>query len=141
VSVLPGERLYAVVNATFGYDSTYTVDDLVAGIQKVLGVNSGKPNVKDDQSGLFSLHRRDFGQREYATSIAGTIQEVPGVVWAKVTRFESLGVTDDPTTLVPPVSPVIVNPIVSCSAQQVLSLYFGHLQLSAVAEILPEVKK
>jgi hypothetical protein len=30
---------------------------------------------------------------------------------------------------------------VACSPQRVLSLYSGHLQLTGVSEILPEVKK
>ena len=104
-------------------------------------MNSGVPNAKDDQSGLFSLRQRRFGQREYATSIAGRIQQVEGVTWAEVTRFSSLGALPDPTTFVPPATPVLVLKKVSCSPQRVLSLYSGHLQLTGVAEVLPEVKR
>lgn len=141
ISVLKGLRRYVVVQATFGYDSTYLEEDLKAEIQKVLGVNSGVPNAKDDQTGLFSLRQRRFGQREYATSIAGRIQQVEGVTWAEVTRFSSLGSLPDPTTFVPPATPVFVQKKVSCSPQRVLSLYSGHLQLTGVAEVLPEVKQ
>jgi hypothetical protein len=141
ITVDKGLRRYVVVHATFGYDSTYLEEDLKVEIQKVLGVNSGVPNAKDDQSGLFSLRQRRFGQREYATSIAGRIQQVEGVTWAEVTRFSSLGALPDPTTFVPPATPVLVLKKVSCSPQRVLSLYSGHLQLSGVAEVLPEVKR
>ncbi len=135
-----GLRRYVVVHATFGFDSTYLEENLKAEIQKALGVNSGVPNAKDDQSGLFSLRQRRFGQREYATSIAGRIQQVKGVTWAEVTRFSSLGVLEDPTTFVPPSTPVLVKKRVSCHPQRVLSLYSGHLELTGVSEILPEVK-
>ena len=140
ISVLKGLRSYVVVHATFGFDSTYLEENLKAEIQKALGVNSGVPNAKDDQSGLFSLRQRRFGQREYATSIAGRIQQVKGVTWAEVTRFSSLGSLEDPTTFVPPSTPVLIQKRVACSPQRVLSLYSGHLQLTGVAEIVPEVK-
>lgn len=140
ISVLKGLRRYVVVHATFGYDSTYLEEDLKTEIQKALGVNSGVPNAKDDQSGLFSLRQRRFGQREYATSIAGRIQQVQGVTWAEVTRFSSLGALEDPTTFVPPAAPVFVFKKVSCSPQRVLSLYSDHLKLTGVAEIVPEVR-
>lgn len=141
ISVPEGSRRkYVVIKATFGYDSTYLEEEIKTAIRKALGVNSGKPNAADDQSGLFSLQQRRFGQKEYATSIAGRIQQVEGVVWAQVIRFHSLGVLDDPTTIVPPDTPGVVKHAVSCQSQNVLSLYSGHLQLTGVAEILPEVK-
>ncbi len=139
ISVHQGQLKYVVVSATFGYDSTYREEEVKKAIQKALGVNGGKANVSDDRSGLFSLRRRGFGQKEYATSIAGTIQEVEGVVWAQVTRFESLGVIPDPTTFTPPNTPVVVQPAVICESENVLSLYTGHLQLTGVAETLREV--
>ena len=71
-------------------------EDVTRAIQKALGVNSGTPNGVDGQSGLFSLRQRGFGHREYATSIAGTIQQVGGVMWVQVTRFDSLGAIGDP---------------------------------------------
>ena len=141
IDVLQGQLQYVVIDATFGYDSTYREEDVRKAIQKALGVNSGKPNIADDQSGLFSLRRRSFGQREYSTSIAGTIQQVGGVTWAYATRFESLGVIADPTVFTPPASPIVLQPIVTCDSQNVLSLYAGHLQLTGVAETVPEVKR
>ena len=133
------KRKYVAINATYGFDSTYLQDEIEKAIQIALGVSSGKPNARDDQSGLFSLLRRGFGEREYATSIAGTIQNVPGVIWAEVTRFQSLGTLADPTIVNPP-SSTAVDSIVSCESQNVLCLYRGHLQLAGVAQIVGEVK-
>jgi hypothetical protein len=141
ITVLEGHLQYVVIDATFGYDSTYREEDISKAIRKALGINSGKPNVVDDQSGLFSVRRRSFGQKEYATSIAGTIQQVEGVTWAYVTRFESLGLIADPTVVTPPASPLLMQSAVACDGQSVLSLYAGHLQLGGVAETVAEVKR
>jgi hypothetical protein len=140
IAVLQGHLQYVVINATFGYDSTYREEDVIKAIEKALGINSGKPNVVDDQSGLFSVRRRRFGQREYATTIAGTIQQVAGVTWAYITRFESLGVVADPTVLTPPAAAIAMQAIAGCDSQNLLSLYAGHLQLAGVAEAVAEVK-
>jgi hypothetical protein len=135
---LEGRRKYVVINATYGFDATYLKEEIEKAIQVALGVSSGKPNTPDDQSGLFSLRRRNFGQREYATSIAGTIQHVAGVIWAQVTRFEPLGTLNDPTIFAPPSLPGLAQPAVDCEPQNVLSLYNGHLQLAGVAETVRE---
>jgi hypothetical protein len=141
IKVIQAHRNYVVVQATFGYDSTYREEDLVPAIQKALGINSGKPNAKDDQTGLFSLRQRLFGQREYATSVAGRIQQIEGVLWAQLTRFGSIGVLKDPAKFTPRRTRLAVRQIVPCSNQRVLSLYSGHLELTGVAETVPEVKR
>ena len=133
VSVAPdGRRKYVAIDATYGFDPTFLKEEIESAIRVALGVNSGKPNAHDDQNGLFGLHRRGFGQREYASTIAGTIQQVPGVVWAQVTRFESLGFGDPATLIVP--ETVGLQPAVACESNHVLSLYSGHLKLTGVAE-------
>ncbi len=141
IKVIQARRNYVVVQATFGYDSTYRLADIKRAIGKALGTNSGKPNAKDDQTGLFSLRQRRFGQREYATSVMGRIQEVEGVQWVQLTRFGSMGVLSDPAKYKPKPSWIPVRQIVPCSSGRVLSLYRGHLQLAGVAEIVREVKR
>jgi len=141
IAVLQGHLQYVVIDATFGYDASFREADVAKAIHKALGVNRGDPKVVDDQSGLFSVRRRDFGQREYVTSIAGTIQEIGGVTWAHVTRFDSLGVIADPTVFTPPATPIVIQPIVACDSENVLSLYAGHLHLAGVAETVAEVKR
>jgi hypothetical protein len=141
ITVVGGQLQYVVINATFGYNSTYREEAITKAIAKALGVNSGKPNVADDQSGLFSVRQRRFGQTEYATSVGGTIQQVEGVIWVRITRLESIGVIDDPTVFTPLTSPTTVEPIVSCVSPNVLSLYAGHLQVEGVSEVVAEVKQ
>ncbi len=137
VTALEGRRQYLAVSATFGYDSTYLEEDVRSAVEKALGVNSGKPGGTDDQSGLFGLRRQKFGRTEYATTIAGMIQQVEGVIWVQVKRFESLGVQDDPTIVPFPVTTEIANDTVDClNDQKILSLFSGHLKLTAVSEIV-----
>ena len=135
VSALKGLRQHVAIHATFGYDSTYLEEDVRHAVEKALGTNSGEPNAEDDQTGLFSLRRRGFGQSEYATSIAGIIQQVEGVVWAQVKRFQSLGTIADPKIVPFPGSAEKVEKAIDCKAEELLSLYKGHLQLTAVSEI------
>jgi hypothetical protein len=131
ITTILGQLQYVAVRATFGYDQTYLEKDVRREIEKALGVTSALMDVEDDQSGLFSLRRRGFGQKEYATTIAGVIQQVAGVVWARVEGFASLGVLPDPKPVTP--GTVSLNEAVNCDSQNVLSLYTGHLQLTSVA--------
>jgi len=69
-------RLQADVAVASGYDA----GDVLAAVREALGVAPAA-------DGLFSLRRRRFGQREHATRVAGVIQDVSGVAWAKVVTF------------------------------------------------------
>jgi hypothetical protein len=139
INPISGQLVYVTILAKFGYDSTYLEEEVRKEIQKALGVSTAKPNVVDDSTGLFSLRRRSFGQREYATTVAGVIQQVEGVIWAEVFRFQSL---NDPTSppaplvqvdpaLLPLPTTVSLLPTIECRSDVVLSLYEGHLQLTA----------
>jgi hypothetical protein len=139
-----GQLVYVAVQATFGYDATYLEAEIKKEIQKALGVSSGDLNVVDDQSGLFSLGRRNFGQKEYVTTVAGSIQQVEGVIWVEVTCFRTLNAPTYPPVQVDPAllslpTVVSVTPTVACPQDVVLSLYKSHLQLTGVKETLREV--
>jgi len=139
ILVNQGFLQYVTITATFGYDPTYLAEVLIPAVSKALGINSGKANAHDDQSGLFSLRQRSFGQREYATKVAGAIQNVAGVRWAEVTAFGSLGAADDPAALPVPSPPALPLDIVACEVTNLLSLYAGHLTLNPVADTPQEV--
>lgn len=102
-------------------------------IKEALGITGEEGNGVDGSRGLFGLGQRRFGQNEYATKIAGTIQNVEGVVWVKVTALGSLGEADAPP------EPKALNPVVPCDNEHVLSLYAGHLQLNVSKVAATEV--
>jgi hypothetical protein len=99
-------------------------------IKEALGVSGDEGNGIDGSRGLFGLHQRMFGQNEYATRIAGMIQNVKGVVWAEVKALGlALGGSDKPSGLILPSEPKPLNPVVSCDNLHILSLYKDHLNL------------
>jgi hypothetical protein len=130
----PGKRLYVRVNAQVTIDPTFRAELLQPEIEKVLGVTSGASASREDQTGLFSLRRRRFGQSEYANSIEGAIQKVAGVVWVRVTAFNELPDTDDPASLDLINPPASFHDKVTCDDSQILSLYKTHLSLSFIVQ-------
>ncbi len=136
VKVVQGKRLYIYIVAEFALDPSFREDKVKTAIKEALGIMKVESSSDDagDTGGLFSLKNREFGQRAYASQIEGTIQEVEGVVWAKVTALYPLGEADDPFTLdtTPPAQRL--NKTAACDSQHILCLYEKHLYLSVSGE-------
>lgn len=123
VRVVQGFRAWVAVQAAVAYDPALRRETVEAAIHNALG----------GPEGLLNPMRRRFGEREYATRIAGAIQQVDGVQWTRVTGLVSLGPSDDPGTLPFPVG-TFFNAVVPCAAHHVLALHPGHLALTPVAQ-------
>jgi hypothetical protein len=134
IDVVLGRRLYVTVTIEYALKPTYRADLVEPAILLALGVNYGGATRDEDQSGLFSLLRRRFGRAEYASSIEGTVQNVEGVLWARVIAFDELNDSDDPATIVLPATTVL-EPVIACDSNFVLSLFDRHVSLTAVAEV------
>ncbi|MFN0140312.1 MAG: hypothetical protein ACKVQW_09525 [Pyrinomonadaceae bacterium] len=145
VVVIHGKRRYVTARVEYELKPTYRADIIEPAIRLALGVNYGKATRDEDQTGLFSMRRRRFGVREYASTIEGWVQNVDGVLWARVVAFqEILPPTDtialatfdedDPATYPTPATSVL-NPIVTCGGGHILSLYDNHLTLAPVKEV------
>ena len=117
IDVRQGKRKYVAIAANVAFDPTFRQELVFSAIQAALGVTG-------EEQGLFALKNRRFRQPEYATRIAGTIQNVEGVLWVEVKGFMSLGEADDFIEL---------NTKISCKTEQILSLSPTHLQLSPVS--------
>jgi len=141
VKVAQGKRLYIYIAAEFALDPSFREEKVKTAIKEALGVMEVESSSDDagDAGGLFSLQNREFGQRAYASQIEGTIQEVEGVVWAKVTALYPLGEADDPFTLdtTPPAQ--TLNKTAACDSQHILCLYEKHLYLSVSGEETPGI--
>lgn len=130
-----GTRLYVSLSAQVTIDPTFRAELLQPEIEKALGVTTGAITGLEDQTGLFSLRRRRFGQSEYATTIEGAIQRVAGVIWAKVTSFNKLSDTDDPASIDLTKLTLSFHDKVACDKDsQILSLYQTHLSLSFIVQ-------
>ncbi len=125
IEVRQGKREYVSLAVKVAFDPTFRQELVAKAIRDSLGVTEAV-------EGLFSVKNRRFGQPEYATRIAGTIQNVPGVLWVEVTGFMSLGEADDPAELNLP-DVIAFNSTITCSTEQILSLYPAHLQLNPVS--------
>ena len=133
IDVREGKQKYVAIAANVAFDPTFRQELVTKAIQGALGVTG------EDQ-GLFSFENRRFGQPEYATRIAGTIQNVAGVLWVEVTGFMSLGKADDLAELSLPNAiaqrsgtEIVFNSTVTSSTEQILSLDPAHLQLNPVS--------
>ena len=133
IDVVLGKRMYVRIAVHYALRPTYRTDVVEPMIRRALGVNVGKTTREEDQTGLFSLRRRRFGGREYASSIEGTVQNVEGVLWASTVAFTALSDADDPAAIVLP-STSILDSIVACDNGHILSLFDKHLMVTAVAE-------
>lgn len=133
VVVIQAKRSYVYIQAEFALDASYREDNVKAAIQEALGVTGQEDNGIDGTAGLFGADQRQLGQNAYASRIEGTIKNVDGVIWAKVSGLLELGEADEPAQLTAPATPTL-SPVLSCDNRHLFCLYDSHLQLSAVKE-------
>ncbi len=132
-----GRLLHVAVDLVYGLDPSFREDVVAPAIMAALGVEGAGG---DFRRGLFGTLRRRFGEREYATRIEGTVQNVEGVVWAKVKAFAAIGEAFDPAgkpfdpaaIALPPTLPL--KPVVRCDHLHLLALHSAHLPSAAAAE-------
>lgn len=133
VGVEQGELEYVCVRADVALDPAYRWEVVEREIKEALGL-AGEGGVEGSR-GLFGLANRNFGQDEYANRVAGTIQNVQGVLWTRVTGLASLGDETPPATCPDVVAP---QQAVPCDGRHVLVLYAGGLKLNEVSAPSPE---
>lgn len=130
IKVVQGKLQYVYIDAVFAFHPAFREELVRKAIMEALGVAGEESTGPDGSRGLFLPGQRRFGQREYATKIEGTIQNVEGIVWAKVKAFGVLGEDANPEDLILP-EHMVFTPFISCKSDQVLTLYKGHLFLNA----------
>ncbi|MGH8582725.1 MAG: hypothetical protein ACREWG_08015 [Gammaproteobacteria bacterium] len=144
---------YAFADVTYARDPTYQQSDVEAALRAALGLAGDAANESQAQgagllgaprmqrTGLFGLHARRFGEREYASRIEGRLQNVAGIVWCKVSALglfpapapDAPPLTDPATLVLPPAPRTLVGTL-DCSAHELLQLADLHLTLTAIAE-------
>jgi hypothetical protein len=128
-----GKIQYVYLDASYVYDHTFRPKLLEEAIRQALGAVPLPSKENGGTAGLFVLLQRRFGQPEYVTTITAAIQNVPGVIWAKVKALGTLGDADDPSDLGYPPATKSLNPVVPCDSLHILGLWKDHLQLNGQA--------
>ncbi|QBI01738.1 hypothetical protein [Pseudoduganella albidiflava] len=123
---------YVFVDVGYARDPSWRQEDVEAALRAALGL-AGDPAA--ERTGLFGLRARRLGEREYASRIEGRLQNVPGVLWCRVTalgRFPPNAT--GPEALPLPPAPRPAGLVLPCGARELLQLAPSHLTLTALAE-------
>ncbi len=123
---------YVFLDLTYARDPSHAFEAVDAALRAELGLAADEAH---QRSGLFGLHARRLGEREYTSRIEGRVQNVAGVLWCKVVALARFGGgVRDPATLVLPASPRIRLATLPCAANELLQLDARHLSLVESAE-------
>lgn len=131
VIVNQGHRQYFCLEVSVGVDVTLVEEVVVAAVERALAIAGADDSEADGTAG------RCFTERVYAADLEGTIQNVAGVVWARVTGLDSVGTADDPLDLAPPSLPWLRHHAIAPSPDRILALHASHLRLFPVATTRP----
>jgi predicted phage baseplate assembly protein len=151
VRVREGRLQFVALDVVYGLDPTYQEIQVTAAIKNTLGAltrqSTGSTPTDvlsaetDPTRGLFGIHNRHFAEPEYRTRIVAAVQNVTGVVWARVTAFMSLGEAVDssnepidPASIPQPLTKTLQEKIV-CDGLHILALHEQHLVVSPAAEV------
>jgi hypothetical protein len=130
-----GKRNYIYIQAQCTIDPSYKEANVKEAIQLALGTTPATFTgiSKVGSRGLFGSQVRRFGQKAYASRIAGCINNVAGVISAKIIALETLGEADDPKSIALPVPPEFHN-VLPCPGLNLFCLDPSHLLLTAVKD-------
>ncbi|HMO47503.1 MAG TPA: hypothetical protein PKB14_15910 [Rubrivivax sp.] len=123
---------YVFCELTYARDPAFSFDAVDAALRAALGLAGDEANAR---RGLFGLHARRLGAREYASRIEGLLQNAAGVLWCKVVALGRFGGgVRDPATLPLPAAPRVRLATLSCAPRELLQLAARHLTLTEAAE-------
>ncbi len=124
VVVQQGQVRYLYLRLVASLHPAFRQELLTQAMRAALGIT--------DSHGLLGLSQRQFGQREYATRIEATVQNVEGVVWSRVEALGWFPPTDKPAERPYPTTEKDLA-VVPCEANQVLALLPQHVQIQFAA--------
>ena len=123
--------LHAVwIDAEFAVEASFREDLVLPEVQAALGVSGMEGEGIDGSQGLLAPGLRRFGDKEYATRVEATIQNVEGVLWSRVKGFGPASADEGET---PPAVPWPRNAVAGCPSDRILYLPAEHLALASVA--------
>ncbi len=129
IEVTQCEFRYVHLNVSYAFDPILRVEDVETALCAALGLAGDEANAR---TGLFGVHHRRLGEREYALRIAGALQNVSGIIWCRVVHFGLLDAGDDPEVLVLPSTHTRAAQVI-CAPTEMLQLHELHLTLTPEA--------
>jgi hypothetical protein len=125
IVVNAGHREYFCLEIEVSLDPVLRSEAVIAYVKAALQVGGLGDGEVDGRGG------RCLGERVYATSIEGIVQNVPGVRWVRVLALSKLGAADDPATL--NVSrPWLEHAVLAPTPDGILTLHDLHLSILPV---------
>lgn len=122
---------YVFLDLHYARDPLFRAEDVAAAVRAALGLAG---DVANERSGLFGLHARRLGAREYASRVEGITQNVAGVLWCRVASFGRFAAgLLDPTAILLPPAPRSNATSLPCTPTELLQLAAPHLHLVEVA--------
>lgn len=129
VTVQQARLRYVFLDVLYAFDPRLLREDVEVRLRAALGLVDDEANAR---SGLFGLYRRRLGEKEYASRIAGRLQQVESVSWCKVTALGKLPASvTEPATVDLPAAPRALSAQLSCGANRLLQLHSKHLTLNS----------
>ena len=116
VIVRPGAFEFVYLEAEFALEAGRRSEPIRQAVEAALGLVVDGSDTDPPGRGLFSLDRRRFGMREYATRVTATIQNVDGVAWANLKALQGVG-----DSFSVPLTPALLD-TVPCPNDRVLRL-------------------
>jgi hypothetical protein len=120
---------YCFLDLLYAFDPRLVAVEIDASVRAVLGLvgDSGAA-----RTGAFGLRRRRLGEREYARRIEGTVQNVPGILWCKVSALGMFGASQlDPEAIPLPAAPRTLATQLTPAPTHFLQLHPRHATLTA----------
>ncbi|MDH4581237.1 hypothetical protein E8F20_05025 [Pseudomonas sp. BN415] len=121
---------HVFLDLSYARSPQYRQEDVESALRAALGLTGV---VAHERNGLFGLQARRLGEPEYASRIEGRGQNVPGVLWCRVSAFGLFAAGKDGSAPLPN-APRPLAQVLACSPFELLQLAPTHLTLTPIAE-------
>ncbi len=128
IAIEQAKLRYCFLDLLYAFDSSLVATEVDASVRAVLGLVGDSAAAR---TGLFGLHHRRLGEREYAQRIESAVQNVRGILWCKASALGMFGASLlDPEAIPLPASPRTLSTQLTPAPNQFLQLHPRHATLT-----------